>query len=79
MPRIPLQMLMPYLLIVAGSSIISVFHPNSPFTTGYLYLTIFNVLTYVALLVIILACHRVEHRGVNQGYHGTLLSSNKCL
>ena len=66
-PRIPLQMLMPYILIVAGSSIISVFHPNSPFTTGYLYLTIFNVLTYVALLVIILACHRVENRGVNQG------------
>jgi cellulose synthase/poly-beta-1,6-N-acetylglucosamine synthase-like glycosyltransferase len=64
-PVIQLPMLMPYLLIVAGSLIASVFYPKSPYTIGYFYLTIFNILTYVVLLTTIVASHRVENRRVN--------------
>jgi cellulose synthase (UDP-forming) len=61
-PVIPLQMLVPYVLIAAGSAIASVFHPGSPFTTGYFYLTVFNILTYVALIATIVARHKIENR-----------------
>jgi cellulose synthase/poly-beta-1,6-N-acetylglucosamine synthase-like glycosyltransferase len=61
-PVIPWPMLVPYILIVAGSAIASVFHPNSPFTTSYFYLAVFNILTYVALLATIVACHKFENR-----------------
>ena len=64
-----LSMLIPYLLIVAGSLIVSIFHPNSPDTTGYFYLATFNILTYVVLLATILGCHSCENRPVNAFYH----------
>jgi cellulose synthase (UDP-forming) len=59
---ISLSMLLPYILIVAASSVVSVFHANSPYTTGYFYLTLFNILTYVVLVATILACQTCENR-----------------
>jgi hypothetical protein len=59
---ISLSMLLPYILIVAASSVFSVFHANSPYTTGYFYLTLFNILTYVVLVATILACQTCENR-----------------
>ena len=53
-PVIHLPMLMPYILIVVGSFLATIFHPASPYTTGYFYLTFFNILTYLGLLVTIL-------------------------
>ncbi len=64
-PAIQLPMLMPYILVVAGSAIASVFHPHTPYTTGYFYLALFNILTYVALLATVVTCHRIENRRVN--------------
>lgn len=64
-PTIQLVMFIPYILIIVCSSIASVFHPYSPYTTGYFYLTIFNILTYVLLLATIVACHSRENRWVN--------------
>jgi hypothetical protein len=63
-PAIQLSMLLPYVLIVAVSSIISLFHAKSSYTTGYFYLTIFNILTYVVLLSTIVLCHSCENRRV---------------
>jgi cellulose synthase (UDP-forming) len=59
---ISLSMLLPYLLIVAASSIVSFFHASSPYTAGYFYLTLFNILTYVVLVATILACQTCENR-----------------
>jgi cellulose synthase (UDP-forming) len=61
-PRIHLSILLPYIAIVAASSIVSIFHAHSPYTTGYLYLTLFNIFTYVALVATIMACHNSENR-----------------
>ena len=60
-PITHLRMLMPYILIVVGSLLATIFHPASPYTTGYFYLTLFNILTYLGLLVTILACHKREN------------------
>lgn len=61
-PDIQLSMLTPYLLIIGGSLIGTVLHPRSAYTTGYLYLTIFNVVSYLALLWTIVLCHKVENK-----------------
>ncbi len=63
-PAVRLSMVVPYIVIVVASSIVSVFHRNSPYTTGYFYLTIFNVLTYLVLVATIFACHSSENRRV---------------
>jgi hypothetical protein len=55
-------MLLPYILIVAASSIVSVFHASSPYTTGYFYLTLFNISTDVVLVATILAYQTCENR-----------------
>ena len=59
---INLSMLLPYILIVTASSIVSVFHASSPYTTGYFCLTLFNILTYVVLVATILAYQTCENR-----------------
>lgn len=62
-PGIQSTMLMPYFFIVTGSLLASIFHPHSPYTGVYFYLTLFNLFTYVALLAAIVACHeREKHR-----------------
>jgi cellulose synthase (UDP-forming) len=61
-PAIQLSMLLPYILIIVASAGISVFHAHNAFTTGYLYLTIFNILTYVVLLASVVVCHSCENR-----------------
>lgn len=63
-PVIQLSMLVPYLLIIAFSLVTIIIHPSSPYTIGYLYLTAFNILTYVVLLVSVVACHNHENRPV---------------
>jgi cellulose synthase/poly-beta-1,6-N-acetylglucosamine synthase-like glycosyltransferase len=65
-PVIEPLMFLPYLLIVACSSIVAVVHRNSPYTTGFFYLTIFNILTYVFLIATITVCHRCENQPANQ-------------
>ena len=59
--RVQIAMLAPYILIVAASSIVSVFHANSPYTTGYFYLTLFNILTYLVLVATIMGCQSSEN------------------
>ena len=66
-PIIHLPMLMPYILIVAGSFFVTILHPNSPYTSGYFYLSLFNILTYLGVLVTILACHKLENPRLNSG------------
>ena len=65
-PAIQVTMFIPYFLIVGCSALVSVLHSNNPYTTGYLYLTLFNILTYIALLVTIVACHSRENRRVQK-------------
>jgi cellulose synthase (UDP-forming) len=65
-PVIRSTMFMPYLLIIAGSLLATIFHPHSAYTMGYFYLTLFNIVTYVALLASILACHNCENPSVNR-------------
>jgi cellulose synthase (UDP-forming) len=60
-PVIHLSMIMPYFLIIAGSVLATIFHPKSPYTTGYFYLTIFNILTYLGVLAAILGFHKLEN------------------
>jgi cellulose synthase (UDP-forming) len=59
-PAIPVSMFVPYIIIVIASSIVGVVHPDSPYIGGYLYLTIFNILTYVLLIATIAVCHHCE-------------------
>jgi len=61
-PAIQLSMLLPYILIIGASAGVSVLHAHNAFTTGYLYLTIFNILTYVVLLATVVGCHSCENR-----------------
>jgi hypothetical protein len=56
------SMFVPYIIIVIASSIVGVVHANSPYIGGYLYLTIFNILTYVLLIATITICHHCESR-----------------
>jgi len=64
-PAIPVSMFVPYIIIVIASSIIGVAHANSPYIGGYLYLTIFNILTYVLLIATIAVCHHCENQTAN--------------
>jgi cellulose synthase (UDP-forming) len=64
-PVIHLPMLMPYILIVVGSFLATIFHPASPYTAGYFYFALFNILTYLGLLLAILACHKLENPRVS--------------
>jgi hypothetical protein len=57
-------MLVPEVLIIACSLVAIFVHPSSPYTIGYLYLTIFNILTYIALLAAVVACYNHENRRV---------------
>jgi cellulose synthase (UDP-forming) len=61
-PAIPVSMFIPYIIIVAASSIVGVFHAKSPYIAGYLYLTVFNILTYVLLIATITVSHRSENQ-----------------
>jgi cellulose synthase (UDP-forming) len=74
-PGIQSTMLMPYLFIVAGSLLATIFHPPSHYTMGYFYLTLFNILTYLALLATIVACHNFENPSVKQ-FSTNALSTN---
>jgi cellulose synthase (UDP-forming) len=63
---IPASMFIPYIIIVAASSIVDAVHVNTPYMSGYFYLTTFNIITYVLLIVTIAVCHGSENRRENQ-------------
>ena len=66
-PLIHLPMLMPYILIIAGSFFVTISTQRAPIRRGYFYLTLFNILTYLGVLVTILACHKLENPRLNSG------------